>query len=104
MSRREPEQMGDLLRRVLGRLGLHDLDSWRRIRDDWSELVEDPWRTHGRPLALADGRLVVEASSPGAVSLLRYGTAGLMAQLEHGLGPGIVTAVEVRRPGRRSDP
>lgn len=97
---REPSSLGDVLRGVLRRLGVADLELWRRIEGEWSELAGSPWDAHSRPASLTDGVLVVEATSPAAVSLLRYGVAGLRARLAERLGDGVVTEVVVRPPRR----
>lgn len=100
MTRRDPEPVGDLIQRLLARMGVRNLGAWQDLRDRWVEIVDEPWRTHSRPLALANGKLVVEASTAAAVSLLRYGVAGLISSLDSALGEGIVTEVDVRRPVR----
>ncbi len=102
MTHREPEALGDLVRRLLATLGVGDLTTWQRLRDEWSTIVDEPWRSHATPVSLADRTLIVRASTPAAVSLLRYGTAGLMASIEVALGENTVTRVEVRKPERNA--
>ncbi len=98
---REPARLGDVLRGLLGRLGVPDPDLWNRIEQEWESLAGEPWDRLARPLALTGHVLVVEARSPAAVGMLRYGTAGLKARLDGALGLGVVTEVRVRAPGRR---
>jgi predicted nucleic acid-binding Zn ribbon protein len=100
MNGRDPTSLGDVLRGVLRRLGVADLELWRRIETEWAELAGSPWDSHSRPASLGDGVLVVEATSPAAVSLLRYGVTGLRARLSEQLGEGVVTEVVVRPPRR----
>ncbi len=97
---RDPASLGDVLRSVLRRLGVADLELWRRIESEWGELAGSPWDAHARPASLTDGVLVVEAASPAAVSLLRYGVAGLHGRLAERLGEGVVTEIVVRPPRR----
>lgn len=99
---RDPEPLRDTLDRVLAAIGAPRLDVWMALQERWAEIAGPPWDTHARPLALTGGVLVVEANSPGAVSLLRYGVAGLVERLGAAL-PGVVGEVTVRpppRPGR----
>ncbi|GIU93257.1 MAG: hypothetical protein KatS3mg011_2163 [Acidimicrobiia bacterium] len=98
--RREPTAIGDLIRRVLGGLGLDDPTTWEALRRDWSELAGAPWDRLARPLSLRRGLLVVEAASPAAVGVLRYGLDGLRQRLESSLGEGTVREVELRPPPR----
>lgn len=97
---REPARLGDVLRGLLGRLGVPDPGLWNRIQDEWASIAGEPWDRLSRPLALTGEVLVVEARSPAAVSMLRYGTASLKARLEAALGPGVVTEVRVKAPTR----
>lgn len=96
-----PTPLGELLSGVLSRLGMRDLAAWSRLRDEWLEVAGPPWDRHSRPLALSEGRLVVEATTPAAVGVLRYGVAGLRSRLVERYGPGVVDEIEVRAPTRR---
>lgn len=100
MSRHsDPAPLGDLIGSLLRRHGLGDLGTWNRIRSEWEQVAPNPWDRLSRPLALAHGVLVVEASSPSAVSLLRYGVASLQAALAAEYGD-VVTEITVRGPAR----
>ena len=96
----EIRRLSDVLEAVLGRLGVGDLSVWRRLEAEWGELAGEPWDRHARPASLSGGTLVVEATSPAAVSILRYGTAGLVERLADALGDGVVRDVRVRPPTR----
>ena len=50
---------------------------------------------HGR-------KLVLEAASPQAVAMLRYGTTGLTHRLNAQLGDDVVSEVVVKPPSRQS--
>ena len=96
----EIRRLSDVLQTVLGRLGVGDLSVWRRLETEWDELAGEPWDRHSRPASLSAGTLVVEAASPAAVSILRYGTAGLVHRLGEVFGEGVVREVKVRPPMR----
>lgn len=88
-----------MLRVILGRLGVGDLEQWNRIRDEWAEAAPAPWNGQSRPLSLTDGVLTVEAVTPAAVGILRYGVAGLQQALTDRYGAGVVREVKLRSPG-----
>lgn len=94
----KPVGLDAAIREVLASLGLPDPDVQQRLHDHWSELAEPPWSEHARPLYLRRGELVVEATSPMAMSLLRFGVASLERRLQEVLGEGVVERVVLRRP------
>jgi hypothetical protein len=98
-GRRDPAPLGDVLRVILGRLGVGDLEQWNRIRDEWTDVAPAPWNGQAKPLSFTDGVLVVEAITPAAVGILRYGIAGLQQALSARYGEGVVREVRLRSPG-----
>lgn len=88
---------GDV-RRVLGRLGLRDVDVMLRLRDEWDELAGAPWAGVSQPLGLQGGELVVEAAVPGLVGTLRYGEQALVGTLSAALDSDAVKVVKVVPP------
>lgn len=99
MSRRsDPAPLGELIGRLLQRYGVGDLTTWNRIRDEWGEVAPSPWDRHSRPLSLTRAVLVVEATTPSAVSLLRYGVASLESALKATYGDDVVEEIKVRGP------
>lgn len=102
--RREPAPLGDLIRRILDGLGVGDLDQWKRICDEWPDVVGVPWNRQARPISLTDGVLTVEAMTPAAIGVLRYGTKGLIERLGERYGEGVVTEVRLRPPAGRGRP
>lgn len=100
MEPREPRPLGDVVRGLLASLGLASLDTWRRVESDWAELAGPPWDRHARPLSLRQGVLTVEAITPAAVSVLRYGVASLEERLAAELGTETIREVRVRSPER----
>jgi hypothetical protein len=99
--RRDPLPLGDVLKGILERLGVGDLNQWQKIQDEWVEVAPSPWDRQSRPVALSDGVLVVEAVSPAAVGILRYGVTGLEQRMAERYGEGVVREVKLRSPGPR---
>lgn len=95
-----PQRLGEVLRRVLDSLGASDPEVWERVCAEWEAVAGSPWDRHARPVSLTRGVLVVEAATPAAVSLLRYGVGGLRSRLQERFGPEVVGEVEVRPPSR----
>lgn len=101
-GRSEPLPIDDTLRRLMDRLGVVEASVWNRIRDEWVELSGTPWGTQTTPIGMHGKKLVLEASSPQAVAMLRYGTTGLAHRLNAQLGDGTVGEVVVKPPSRHS--
>ena len=98
----EPLPIDDTLRRLLDRLGVVEASLWNRIRDDWVGLSGSPWATQTTPIGMHGRKLVVEATSPQAVAMLRYGTTGLTHRLNAQLGDDVISEVVVKPPSRQS--
>lgn len=97
---RQPTGIGEILDSVLRSIGLGDPAVWKRLEIEWSALAGEPWSTMSKPVALTRSVLLVEAVSPAAVSILRFGVAGLTQRLNQALGAGVVKDVKVRPPSR----
>jgi len=87
---------------LLDRLGVVEASLWNRIRDEWASLSGSPWASQTRPVGMHGRKLVVEAVSPQAVSMLRYGTTGLTHRLNTQLGEDVISEVVVKPPSRQS--
>lgn len=98
---KDPKPIGELLRTLMERYRLVDPDTWTRLRDEWDSVAGQPWSGRTIPLSLKSGELVVEAATPAAVSMLRYGVVSLIEKLETEYGDGVVTSVRVIPPARR---
>ncbi len=101
-GRSEPLPIDDTLRRLLERLGVVEASLWNRIRDDWGALSGSPWAAQTRPVGMHGRKLVLEAISPQAVAMLRYGTTGLTHRLNAQLGDDVISEVVVKPPSRQS--
>jgi hypothetical protein len=98
---RDPKPIGELLQTLMERYRLVDPDTWTRLHTEWDSMVGHPWSGRSVPLSLKGRELVVEAVSPAAVSMLRYGIGSLLERLAEELGPDVVTSVRVIPPHRR---
>ncbi len=98
----EPLPIDDTLRRLLDRLGVVEASLWNRIRDEWVDLSGAPWATQTTPVGMHGRKLVLEAISPQAVAMLRYGTTGLTHRLNAQLGDDVISEVVVKPPSRQS--
>lgn len=96
----EPMGLSRILDSVLRTMGAGDVSVWRRIESEWAELAGEPWATVAKPLGLKGTTLIVEAVSPAAVSLLKYGSAGLISSLGRALDEVAITEVRIRPPTR----
>ena len=96
-----PSQLQPLLDRVVRGMGAPGTDAVELVFGRWSEVVGGVLAARTRPVALERSTLVLEAADPAVVSHVRYLEQDLVARLAELLGPGRVTAVEVRvrRPG-----
>lgn len=91
-----PVEVASGLERVLRSLGAPSADALGSLFEDWPALVGDRVAAHVRPLRLSDSTLVLGVDEPGWATQVRWMGKELLARLEDGLGPGVVTAIEVR--------
>ena len=96
----QPESIESLLEAVLGRLGVPAPSVFNQVAYAWAEVAGEPWASQSTPLYIRQKELVVEASAPAFVSMLRYGVGDLMRRLDEALGAGFVESVRVVPPGR----
>ncbi len=96
----QPESIESLLEAVLGRMGVPAPSAFNELAQTWKEVAGEPWASQSTPLYVRQKELVVEASAPAFVSMLRYGVGDLMRRLDETLGAGFVESVRVVPPGR----
>ena len=89
----DPVRAGAHLEDTLAKLGVPGVGANLRLRREWRELVEGPWRERARPLVLEEGCLVLEVGSPMDATRLRYSAAGLAEQLNTALGSRVVLRI-----------
>jgi hypothetical protein len=92
------ESMGGLVAQALKNLGIERLDVMLSLVGDWANITPEPWSSHATPLLLKGGELLVEATSPQTVSLLRYAVGDLLRSLDERFGVGVVGTVRVQSP------
>lgn len=98
---RDPESFAEGLDEMFRRLGLSNPRLQAALIEEWDSLVGSPWQGRSHPVVVKGTTLVVEATSPSMVSLLRYGEASLLETLSKRFGEGQVTGVEVVPPRTR---
>ncbi len=90
------EPISDAVESLLKGLGMADPDTSSRLIREWVMISGDPWNTRSRPIRLRNGELVVEVATAAELSLLRYRTGELLAQLDQHLGEGLVEVVRLK--------
>lgn len=103
----EPTPASAQVEETLARIGVAGAAAALRIRRHWAEIAPAPWRDRARPLILEDGCLVVEVASQMDATLLRYGAASLVEQVNEALGAQVVSRVATkvsRSSGGRQNP
>lgn len=99
-----PTELTALLDRVVRGMGAPGTDAVELVFNRWGDVVGGVLATRTRPVSLEHATLILQAEDPAVVSHVRWLERDLIARLDELLGPGRVTAVEVRvaRPGRPS--
>lgn len=98
MNRRptDPIRVRSQVEETLAKMGVPGVATNLRIRREWREMVSGRWRDKARPLVLEDGCLVVEVDSQMDATLLRYGAAGLLEQLNTALGARVALRIATK--------
>ena len=84
---------------VFSKLGLPDPVLMSKIVEDWDSLAGKPWIGRSKPLYVRDRTLIVEASAPSMVAILKYGVSSLSDTLKNRFGIEVIADVEVVPPG-----
>ena len=95
-SSSEPTPASAQVEETLARIGVAGAGAALRIRRNWKEIAPAQWRDRARPVVLEDGCLVVEVASQMDATLLRYGAASLVEQVNDALGSRVVLRVAAR--------
>ena len=66
------------------------------VFDRWAEVVGQSLAERTRPLKIDAGRLVLAVDEPAIATHVRFLQTELLAKLEELLGPGRVTALDLR--------
>ncbi len=90
------EPISNAVETLLKSWGMADPGVSTRLVREWSQISGEPWNTRSRPLRLRNGELVLEVATAAELSVLRYRTGELLAQLDQHLGEGVVDVVRLK--------
>lgn len=90
------EPISNAVESLLKGLGMTDPDASSRLVREWAAISGEPWDTRSRPVRLRNGELVLEVATAAELSLLRYRTGELLAQLDQHLGEGLVEVIRLK--------
>jgi hypothetical protein len=88
--------VGESLDAVMRGLGAPEASGVHLVFDRWSEVVGEALASRTRPLRIDGGRLVLAVDEPAIATHVRFLQGELLARLEALLGPGRVTALDLR--------
>ena len=89
---------GDMLQSILTGLGVADLDRVRELDERWEEVAGPQWGSNSVPVVVSNGELLVEASDPRLVRMLRHDAERLVIRIAERFGRSFVTSVRVVGP------
>lgn len=89
--------VGDLLKKILPKLGLNERLSEQQIMEAWHGIVGDFLARHSLPVALSGGILTVQVLQPSVrYELDRNWKSDILAKLQARFGPRIVREIRFR--------
>jgi hypothetical protein len=91
-----PEPLGRSLDRVMRGLGAPEASGVHLVFDRWAEVVGEALAARTRPLRIEGDHLVLAVDEPAMATHVRFLQRELLARLEELLGPGRVTALDLR--------
>lgn len=91
-----PQPVGKALDAVMRGLGAPEGSGVHLVFDRWAEVVGESLAARTKPLKIDGGRLVLAVDEPAIATHVRFLQAELLARLEELLGPGRVTALDLR--------
>jgi hypothetical protein len=91
-----PRPIGKALDAVMRGLGAPEASGVHLVFDRWAEVVGDGLAARTRPLKIEGSRLVLAVDEPAIATHVRFLQAELLSRLEELLGPGRVTALDLR--------
>jgi len=90
--------LGDLIPALLSHFGVDDTDRVRRLSENWDEIAGKQWGSKSVPVVVSKGELLVEASDPRLVRLLRLDSNRLIERIADHFGSSFVTSIRVVGP------
>ena len=94
----EMVSFGDMIQSIMARLGVADLDRIRELDERWEEVAGPQWGSNSVPVVVSNGELLVEASDPRLVRMLRHDADRLVVRIAERFGRSFVTSVRVVGP------
>ncbi|MYC84050.1 MAG: DUF721 domain-containing protein [Acidimicrobiia bacterium] len=94
----EMVSFGDMIQSILAGLGVADLDRIRELDERWEEVAGPQWGSNSVPVVVTNGELLVEASDPRLVRMLRHDAEPLVLRIADRFGRSFVTSVRVVGP------
>lgn len=94
----EMVSFGDIIQSILAGLGVADLDRVRELDERWEEVAGPQWGSNSVPVVVTNGELLVEASDPRLVRMLRHDGERLVVRIAERFGRSFVTSVRVVGP------
>ena len=91
-----PQPIGKALDRVMRSLGAPEASGVHLVFDRWAEVVGESLAARTRPLKIEGSHLVLAVDEPAIATHVRFLQAELLAKLDQLLGPGRVTALDLR--------
>ena len=88
--------MGQSLDQVMRGLGAPEASGVHLVFDRWAEVVGEALAARTRPLRMDGGRLLLAVDEPAIATHVKFLQPELLARLEELLGPGRVTALDLR--------
>lgn len=91
-----PQPVGKALDAVMRGLGAPEASGVHQVFDRWAEVVGDSLAERTRPLRIEGDRLVLAVDEPAMATHVRFLEKELLNRLQELLGPGRVTALDLR--------
>lgn len=98
----EPRRLSESLERVVGGLGAPRVDLFRRLFEQWEDLVGATVAAHAAPLRIERSRLIVAVDDPAWATQLQWLGPQVLERLrQDGTGAELESIDVVVRPRRR---
>jgi predicted nucleic acid-binding Zn ribbon protein len=95
---RDPQQLGDLINRLVKVRGWQQSTAEARIFGTWDRLVGRELAAHCRPVKLDDNELTIEAESTAWATQLRGLAASLLDRIAREVGRDVVRRIHIHGP------
>ncbi|MFV0337833.1 MAG: DUF721 domain-containing protein [Chthoniobacterales bacterium] len=97
VKRERTRAVGEVLEKLLPRLGLGEKLDERQIQDTWRELVGDFLAEHSRPVSLRSGALVIQVLQPAVhYELDRVWKTKILERLQKHFGRTKIRSIRFR--------